>query len=424
MPSSFTSVGISTAPEPGELGEGAFVLTFPLNVDLATGHYGIPKGATGRNGQTIIAICLHTLETTLETYKAYLASSLNVADIRPGQHGSVHYGVGADGTLHQFVEDSNTAWAIQDLSNPTWTLLNEHVGVDPNYYTLNIGVEKYISTQMPTLMFRGLADLVTLLVLRHEIPIDANHIISHAQLDDTFTDCDAALATNLIATVISLAAQGNTGVTLDLSVIAAQLAALETQVDTLSDNFDDALATINTYADHVTTKAGASTLGHIESSSTLAVNSSTGVATVTQNAAAAKVSSGTQTIVASIAAVVQFPTIISDALSWITAGVFQKVTPTIAGLYRIRTRIQFAAATWTAGKIIQLDVYKNGALLETMAYKTIEANLTSKIVDVAGECEFLHSTLTDYYQVVVTTDDANGSKTIASGNCFVERVGA
>ena len=400
----------------------SIVLTFPLTQDFQTSHFGFPQGDTGRDGETLVGICIHTLESTLESYIAYMHSQRAYADIRPGEHGSVHYAIGAGGEIWQFIQDGNTAWGIQELNNPTWALLPDHIGVEPNYLFIQIGIEQYLSVNAPTLMFRALVELVAKLCEDYDIDVDADHIIAHSALDDTFTGC--ALPTNLIASVQSLLAQGQEGVSYDVSVLANQVAALQTQMDALQADFDDALDTLTTFADHPATIAGASTLGHIKASDSLTVNGTSGVATVSTLAAAYKLVSGAQTIVASIAAVVQFPTVISDALAWGTLGAFQKVTPNVAGLYRLRARIQFAAATWTAGKYIQLDVFKNGTLLETLGYKVIEANLTSKIVELGGECEFVQSTLTDYYDVRIVTDDANGSKTIASGNCFVERVGA
>lgn len=402
----------------------AILLTFPLTQDLSTGHFGIPQGTVGRDGHPIVGVCLHVLETTLESYIAYLGSVRVRADVRPNEHGSVHYGVEAGGAIHQFIADSNTAWGVRELSNPTWELLPDYSGIDVDYLFIHIGVERFISPHIPTLMFRALAELVAKLCDDHSVDADADHIISHTALDDSYDDCADALAANLIATVQSIIAQGTGVVSYNTAVLAAQVASLQTQVDTLSDDVEDALTTINTYAAHVTTIAGASTLGHIKSSSTLTVNGTTGVASVKELAAAYRIAGGTQVIVANITAVVQFPTEISDALDWVTPGVFQKVTPTVAGLYRLRARVQFAAATWTAGKVITLDVFKNDSLLQTIAYKVIEANLATKIVDVQGECEFVASVLTDYYDVRLTTDDANGSKTLSAGEFVLEKIGA
>lgn len=402
----------------------AITLRFPITQDFSTGHFGIPQGTTGRGGNDAVAICLHVLESPMETYISYLHSQRYLQDIRPNEHGSVHYGVEADGTLHQFVLDTNTAWGVREYSNPTWALLGDFSGIEPDYLFLHIGVEQFISPNIPNLMFRALAELIAKLCDENDIVADANHIISHTALQDTFDDCDEALATNLIATVQSLIAQGQEDVSVNVAQLFSQVAALQIQVDNLQEQVDDSLETIETYASHITTKAGASTLGHVESSSTIGVNPSTGVMNTSNNIAAYKIVEGTQSIVANIAPIVQFPTIISDELTWITLGVFQKSTPTVVGVYRIYARIEFAASTWTAGKYIQLTVFKNGATMQTLSYKIIEATLTSKKIELQGECEFVVSTLTDYYDVRVITDDANGTKTIAYGGFVIEKVGA
>lgn len=404
------------------------VVSFPIVQDN-TGHYGIPKGSTGRDGEEVVGICLHVLEKTAETYTAYLHSNRELVDIRPDEHGSIHYMVNADGTIRQFVQTTNTAWALQDLNNPTWDLLPDYSGINLNYVFINIGVEQYISAEMPTLMFRALAELCAKLCEDFDFDVDADHIISHEQLDDTFPECEEALPANLIATIQSILAQVSGDVVQDIGVIAAQVSGIDTRLTALEASVESSLETITTYADHVATKAGSSTLGHIKSSSTLSVDSSSGVANPVQAAALYKIVSGTQTIVAAIQSIVQFPTVISDVLVWVTLGAFQKVTPSILGLYRIRARIQFSAATWTAGKYIELGVYKtvsggSATLVETIAYKVIEANLTTKIVEIKGECELSHTTVSDYYDCRITTDDLNGLKTIASGSFSCERIGA
>lgn len=400
-------------------------LNFPLTLHLDSPHYGVPRGTPGRGGEEIAAICLHVLENTVEGYLSYLHSDRLEPDVRPGEHGSVHYGVAADGTLHQFVRDEDMAWGVRELSNPTWPLLGDHSGIDPDAYLLHVGVERFLSVHMPALTFRALAELLAVLCVEHSIPADASHIISHDELDVAFPVCAGANATNLIATVATLVSQGNDSPGVNIAVLAAQVTALQAQVDALAADVADSLATISTYAAHVTAVAGASTLGHVKASAALTVNPSTGVAAPAQLAAACAVNPASpQTIAPNIEAVVTFPTVSSDPLAWVTPGAFQVFTPTVAGLYRLRARVGFAAAAWSAGSQITLTCYKSGLLLGTLAVVTVAGALTGELVEAQGEYAFAAAVLTDTYDVRVLTDDPNGAKSITSGAALLEKVGA
>jgi hypothetical protein len=288
-------------------------------------------------------------------------------------------------------------------------------------------LESLISISPPTALFQSIAQLIAYLSLAHTLPIDALHVITHDQLEDSYGVCASALFPNEIGTAQALANVIQEALP-DVFAMAAQLVALQSQVDTLSSNFTSALANINLFSNHPGVIAGASTLGHIESSSTIDVNQSTGVASVKQLACAYTVTANTpQTLVTSIRAIVQFGTVLSDPLGWVTLGAFEHANITVNGLYRLQARLQFAAADWTAGKGIQLDCYCNGSLYRTLAIKTIEANLTAGFVDIAGECEILVTSPADYYDVRVAQNDAtltSPTKAIVDGTLTIEKVGA
>lgn len=401
----------------------ALILSYPLTQDFTTSHSGKPKGAVGRASNSIVGICLHVLESPIETYLAYLASPLNLADIRPNEHGSLHYGIESGGAIHQWILDMNTAWAMQGLTDPTWTLLPDYVGIDPDYLFIHIGVEPFLGSGIPTSTFRALAELVAYLCVLHSIAPDADHIIDHSELDSMFDECAPALATNLIASVQSLISQGNTDASINVAVLAQQVAMLQTQVDTLQNTVSGQAATIASYASHLTTVATVSVLGHLKASSTLAIDGTSGAASVKTLACAYQIVNGTQQIVTSIPAIVQFPAVVQDANSYATLGSFWKVMPNVAGLYQLRAHLSLDTSTWTAGKIVQLDIYKNGTFLQTIAHETIEAGFTGKF-DISGAGDIVQATLTDSYQVYATTDDANSAKTIVSGAMMLEKIGA
>lgn len=405
-----------------------YIITFPLTESLSTGHWGIPQGTPGRGGNGIVGICLHQLTLTAESYIAYLATSMRYQDVRPGAHGSVQYLVQADGSIWRAVLDSNTAWGARGLRNPSWSLLGSYPGIDPNYLFIHIGLESLISISPPPGMFGALAQLLAYLGTALGIPLDADHVITHDELDTDYAVCARALFPNVLATAINLANTVQDALP-DINAMSAHLIALQAQVDALQASVESSLAIINTFANHPSTAAGASTLGHVESSDTLAVDALSGVAGVRARAAAYSVTpSTTQTLVSGIRAIVQFGTVLSDPDGWMTLGAFQHFNIGTPGLYRVWARVQLAAADWTAGKYAQLDLYANGALFAALAVRAIEANLSGAVVELAGECQLAAPAggPTVSYDVRIYQNDQtlmSPTKSISAGAVLVEKIG-
>lgn len=403
------------------------IINYPLNIQLDTNHWGIPRGLPGRDGNLIVGICLHVLEAPVETYMSYLQTPYLESQIRPGEHGSVHYGIEADGTIHQFVLTGNTAWGVQELEDPTWDLLGDYAGIDPDRLFIHVGVERYISAQMPSSAFRSLTQLLATLCVVHNIAVDADHIISHIELEASYTYCDIATGA-LIGAVANLIASGNTEATANINVLAQQVQALIVQVDALEEEVDGIVADLTPYAAHATVVAQDSVLGHVKSSPTLSVNGSTGAISTKSLLAAYRVDAASpQTVVPSIATILQFPTVVADPYSWATLGVLWNIKVGVDGTYRVQARAQVGTAHWTKGKYIALDLYKNNALYRRLAKHTVEGDLTSVTMDVAGEVQIVSDTVSDKFDIRLTHDDTTSgspTKQVVDGNVVIERIGA
>jgi len=91
---------------------------------------GSPNYFPGRHGSQVLAIVLHTMGGYLAGSDAWFAN--------PNSQVSAHYGVGLDGTIHQYVDEMNSAWAngILEAGN-TWP----YGTVNPNYRTISIETE-------------------------------------------------------------------------------------------------------------------------------------------------------------------------------------------------------------------------------------------------------------------------------------------
>src|ERR1700748_547058 len=79
----------------------------------------------GRRGFVPEAIVLHRSGDTL--------ADIDSRCKQPSASRSSHYGVGANGEVHQYVEEKDTAFHAGIVVAPTWTRLKK--GKNPNFYT-------------------------------------------------------------------------------------------------------------------------------------------------------------------------------------------------------------------------------------------------------------------------------------------------
>lgn len=95
---------------------------------------------------------------------------------------SAHYGVGKDGRIVQWVEDSDTAQHAGNVDRPTAAIVRERAGVNPNSYSLGIECEGHATDAPPADQMIALAELVRWLCERHQIPLDRTHVIGHREI--------------------------------------------------------------------------------------------------------------------------------------------------------------------------------------------------------------------------------------------------
>jgi hypothetical protein len=93
---------------------------------------------------------------------------------------SAHYAVSRAGEVHQYVDESDTAFHAGILVNPTWPLLK--TGVNPNFYTIGIEHEGRPDDVWPDQQLRTSGTLVAEIAARWSIPLDTLHVIRHHQI--------------------------------------------------------------------------------------------------------------------------------------------------------------------------------------------------------------------------------------------------
>jgi peptidoglycan hydrolase-like protein with peptidoglycan-binding domain len=135
---------------------------------------GSPNYYSGRNGYKIIAIVNHIMCGTLEGTDSWFKNRASQV--------SAHYGVGKDGTIHQYVRDEDTAWAVGAVNRPTWPLYGQVQG-HVNSSTISIEHEGWPQDGLTEAQYQATLWLHKQLIAKHGIPVDRLHIIGHDELD-------------------------------------------------------------------------------------------------------------------------------------------------------------------------------------------------------------------------------------------------
>lgn len=136
---------------------------------------GSPNFYTGRGGHNVFAIVNHVMCGSEGGTDSWFQN--------PNSQVSAHYGVAKDGTIHQYVKDEDTAWAVGHVNNPTWALMGQSAG-HPNMVTISIEHEGYPQDALTEAQYQSTLWLHKYLMGKFPgIKADANHIIGHDKLD-------------------------------------------------------------------------------------------------------------------------------------------------------------------------------------------------------------------------------------------------
>jgi N-acetyl-anhydromuramyl-L-alanine amidase AmpD len=96
---------------------------------------------------------------------------------------SAHFGVGKDGSIHQYVNELSTAWANGRLSTPDQAWLSQFPAVNPNLWTISIEHEGYPEDGLTEAQTQATIELHKYLVDKFQIPVDDVHITGHFRID-------------------------------------------------------------------------------------------------------------------------------------------------------------------------------------------------------------------------------------------------
>jgi hypothetical protein len=127
---------------------------------------------SGRGGLKPEAIVIHRSGGELSQIDARLNQSQTFR--------SAHYAVGVNGEVHQYVEESDTAFHAGIVVNPSWSLVK--AGVNPNLYTISIELEGSPGDSVSATQYDAAAALILDIAQASEITLDAEHISLHEEI--------------------------------------------------------------------------------------------------------------------------------------------------------------------------------------------------------------------------------------------------
>ena len=142
------------------------VVSILVKQSLSPNHY------KGRKGKEIIAIVNHITAGLMPGCLSWLCN--------PQAKASSHYLVTRKGEVYQLVKDEDIAWHAGFVNKPSWVLYD---GTNPNYYTIGIEHEALVGDSLTVEQYWATLRLHQMLIEKHNIPIDNNHIIGHYRID-------------------------------------------------------------------------------------------------------------------------------------------------------------------------------------------------------------------------------------------------
>lgn len=130
--------------------------------------------SVGRFGSAIDLVVLHTMDGYLDGTDSWFNN--------PASQVSTHYGVGMSGSIYQWVEESNTAWACG-----VWPVNTRSISIEFADQNNPQGIVRTAEA------YAAGAELVADICRRNGIPCDRDHVKGHREVSGTHPECPGNL---------------------------------------------------------------------------------------------------------------------------------------------------------------------------------------------------------------------------------------
>lgn len=101
--------------------------------------------------------------------------------INPRSLVSYHYLINDRGEVYETVSPEDRAWHAGRVHKPTWPGLRP--GINPNEYTIGIGLSGFARNKTPAKQFIALALLLGRLARVYKIPLSAATVVFHREIN-------------------------------------------------------------------------------------------------------------------------------------------------------------------------------------------------------------------------------------------------
>jgi len=155
-----------------------------------------PNFWIGRKGYKPEAVVIHIMDGTLVGTDSWFANTTSQV--------SAHYGIGKNGEVHQYVQESDAAWHAGRVDAPVWKLIKPNI--NPNLYTIGIEHEGKPDDVWTDAMKQSSATLIREICQRWQIPIDRDHVVGHFEIFSKKPNCPATNK-SILDELVALAGQ-------------------------------------------------------------------------------------------------------------------------------------------------------------------------------------------------------------------------
>jgi len=125
----------------------------------------------GRGGLTPSAVVIHAYHSMQDTDNLFA---------NPGASESCHYVVADDGSVHQYVDEHDTAFHAGVVVNPSWSGVRR--GVNPNLHTIGVAAAVPAGAGWSDAQYASVAQLVKEIAEQWQIAMDAEHLVLHSEI--------------------------------------------------------------------------------------------------------------------------------------------------------------------------------------------------------------------------------------------------
>jgi hypothetical protein len=136
-------------------------------------NFGYPKGAIGRKGHQVIAICLHITGAAWQSNYSWI--------MNPKANASYNTIVKDDGTVVSLVPEGSAAYSHGKINKATWPLLK--AGVNPNLYTLSLARTGSNQNCWTAAQLASTLKVLRLWGAAYKIPMRRPYIFGHFEID-------------------------------------------------------------------------------------------------------------------------------------------------------------------------------------------------------------------------------------------------